>query len=234
MPVKQKLLGARSADRGYLKLKYFDSMSLERMAGRGKLCLANSERTAREVADRFGYDCKVVWCPVDTDRFTPGIPDEALRHRLGIQSGRPVGLFVGLDRPMKGPSVAVEVMRRTPDVQWVAVGSSASIEATPELLTARLASIDMPALYRSIDFLLVTSVYEPFGLVVAEALCSGTPVIAGPTGAGDLLMANGSLGQYLVDDPARRIEFREQGQGCVDRPYQGDKNSPPRTKQSSE
>jgi glycosyltransferase involved in cell wall biosynthesis len=193
--------------RGYLKLKYLDSMSLERMAGRGKLCLANSERTAQEVAHYFGYDCRVVWCPVDTAKFMPGTPDEELKHLLGIKDKRPVGLYIGADRPMKGPAVALEVMRRTPDVNWVAVGSARLSELDTQFLAPRLPSVDMPALYRSVDLLLMTSVYEPFGLVVAEALCSGTPVVAGPTGAGDLLMANGALRHYVVDDPLDELSF---------------------------
>lgn len=193
--------------RGHMKLRYLDSLTLERMAGRGKLCLANSHRTAREVNQFFGYDCEVVWCPVDTKAFSPGTRDDELRARLGLVESKPTGLFIGFDRPTKGPDAAAEVMRSLPEVQWVVLGAGAEGTGKTETHRRRLACADMASLYRSVDFLLVTSVYESFGLALAESVACGTPVVAGPTGAGDLLGQSEALQDYLLPDPQDTRRF---------------------------
>jgi glycosyltransferase involved in cell wall biosynthesis len=190
--------------RGYARMRYLDGMVFERLAGKGKRCLANSGRTAREVMEHFGHRCEVVWAPVDVSAFSPGPPDERLLDRLGLPLDRPLGLFIGAGRPSKGASLAYQVMERARDVDWVVLGDR---ELPPAGFRGRVhlrhtvRPEAMPALYRSVQLLLVTSLYEAFGMVVAEALSCGTPVVAGPTGAGDLLMAHSSLLPYTVPNP---------------------------------
>jgi len=146
------------------------------------------------------------------------LKDEELRERIGLIDSKPTGLFIGADRPTKGPDTAAEVMRRLPEVQWVIVGAGSKEMSKLGALSHRFARSDMAALYRSVDFLLVTSVYESFGLALAESLACGTPVVAGPTGAGDLLATGGTLQDYLLPDPQDSGGFVTRIRALLDSP----------------
>ncbi|PYT80762.1 MAG: hypothetical protein DMG41_36495, partial [Acidobacteria bacterium] len=50
---------------GYLYLKWWSSMVLERFSGRGKLVLCNSDQTRDEVARYFGISGTTVWPQLD-------------------------------------------------------------------------------------------------------------------------------------------------------------------------
>lgn len=189
--------------RGNLKMRVWDSMVLERFAGRGKLCVANSDRTAAEIERLFGHRCAVVWCPVDTERFTPGPEDAKLLRKLNLTPRQPVGLFVGAGRPEKGERTAYAVMERVPDSQWLVVGSGKTI---PPSLNSRVVVVPsvppetVPRLLRSVDVVLAPSLYEAFGLVVAEALACGTPVVSTLSGAADMLLRTAPLDRFFVPD----------------------------------
>jgi glycosyltransferase involved in cell wall biosynthesis len=181
---------------GHLKLRLLDAQVLERNAGRGKRCLANSTTTAEEVAKYFGWDARIVGCPVDTDVFRPADED-----RVGLVGRRPRGVFVGSGRPMKGERVAYDVMRNTLDVDWIVVGDQplANIPQNAQRID-RLDHSSMPSFLRSADILLTTPVYEPFGLVIAEALAVGTPVVSSPAGAADMLLVEPDVRHWYVPD----------------------------------
>ncbi len=207
--------------RGYMKMRYVDGMGLERLAGAGKLCVANSQQTAEEVRRHFGYECVVVWCPVDTGTFAPGPRDRELLAGLGVPEGRPIGLFVGAGRPVKGARYALEVVRRMPRVTWLVIGEANSQLAVDErgvLFRARVLPRDMPALLRSVDFLLVTSLYESFGLLAAEALACGTPVVTGPIGAAQLFTEGGYPDRFVLPDPRNIEGLRSAVEQLLDEP----------------
>lgn len=193
-------------NRGYFKLRYFDGMLLERLAGRNKVCLANSDQTAGEVREHFGYRCQTAWCPVDTIRFRPGPAESLVLDEVGVHpDDRPLGLFIGTGVPMKGGIFAYKAMRGVPDMLWVALGGEdrelRELRDAPNIVhRSRVGPDVVPALYRAVDLVFVPSHYEPFGLVVAEALACGTPVVATPGGASNLLMRDTPLSEFLVAD----------------------------------
>jgi glycosyltransferase involved in cell wall biosynthesis len=179
---------------GYLKLKWWDSMVLERFSGRNKVAVCCSETIRREIRRYFGYDAQVVWYPLDLDHFRR-LDMQDCRRRLGIESNN-VGLFVGSSLPLKGFGAVEHIARKFPEITMlVAVRGSLpkGIEHMPNIRVFQDANYDLlPLLYSSADFSLCPSRYDAFPFVVAEALASGTPVIASPHGA--------SLTFY--DDPA--------------------------------
>lgn len=189
---------------GYLKLRYLDAGVLERLAGRRKVCLANSRQTAREVREYFGHECDVVWCEVDTDAFRPGRRDRGLLHVLGLSDEKPVGLFVGAGRAMKGAATAYRVIADLPEINWLVLGD---VHDVPGSLRRDIAVRDgvphaaMPALLRSVDVVLAPSIYEPFGILIAESLASGTPVVLSAQGVAELVSDIPGFGEYILEDP---------------------------------
>ena len=71
--------------RGYLYLKWWCSGVLERLGGRKRIVLCNSDQTREEVSRFFGHDGTVVWLPLDTAHFRPmdmqTVPDGRLAFR---------------------------------------------------------------------------------------------------------------------------------------------------------
>lgn len=61
---------------------------------------------------------------------------------------------------------------------------------------------DIPAILRAADLLVLNATAEPFGLVILEAMASGTPVIASAVGGIPEIIEDGVSGK-LVDSPER-------------------------------
>lgn len=198
--------------KGYLKLKWWDAMVLERMSGRRKLCLCNSDQTREEVKRFFGYDGFTVWLPVDINYFRP-TDKFTSRRALSLPEREPVGLFVGSVHPQKGFPVVRALIEVFPQVQWLLALRGEVPKDLMEKASVRVfqnASYEqLPLLYNAADFSLCPSRYEPFGYVVAEALACGTPVVATPGGASRLFLNKSPLDRLLIptsDDVGR---FRE-------------------------
>jgi len=142
---------------------------------------------------------------VDTREFAPGAAD---RDALGLPSGVPLALFVGdLQTPRKNLDTVLRALRRTPTLHLAVVGR---VNESPyPALAAELGvasrvhfldfRTDVPVLMRAADFVVCPSRYEPFSLVVLEALASGRPVVTSRTvGAAALLTPDCGV---VVDDP---------------------------------
>jgi len=142
---------------------------------------------------------------VDPVEFAPGPAD---RNALGLPAGVPLALFVGdLQTDRKNLDTTLRALRRTPTLHLAVVGrvgESPYPALAAELdLSERVHFLDfrddVPALMRAADFVVCPSRYEPFSLVVLEALASGRPVVTSRTvGAAALLTPDCGL---VVDDP---------------------------------
>ena len=186
---------------GFLKLKWWDSMVLERLSGRGKLIVCNSDQTRDEVSRFFGFRGETVWLPLNTTHFAP-MDKSSARKQLGIDERAQFGLFVGSTHPMKGFLVVRELIDRTPNLKWLLAlrgGAPADLRAQSRVRLFENAPYDLlPTLYNAADFAVFPSVYEPFGYVVAEALACGTPVVSSPGGASRLFLSEPPLDFALV------------------------------------
>jgi glycosyltransferase involved in cell wall biosynthesis/peptidoglycan/xylan/chitin deacetylase (PgdA/CDA1 family) len=134
---------------------------------------------------------------VDTDLFTPAGRDEA-RGRLGIPASGRLVFTVRRLVPRMGVENLLEAAAALRDVEGLqlAIAGRGSLErelrSRAERLElgeavrflGRVADEELPLWHRAADlFVLPTTAYEGFGLVTAEALASGTPVVGTPIGA---------------------------------------------------
>ncbi|MFM0162613.1 MSMEG_0565 family glycosyltransferase [Paraburkholderia sediminicola] len=166
------------------------------------LCV--SDTWTREMRSAYGIAALTVPNGVDVARFTPDedVRDSQLRQRMGIDCG-PIVLSVGGIEARKNTLALLEafasVRRALPGAQLVIAGGASLLDhdtyargllkRAAELglsigphesvvVTGPLEDAAMPGLFRSADVLSMVSLREGFGLVVLEALASGTPVVA--------------------------------------------------------
>ena len=135
---------------------------------------------------------------VDTAAFSPGDGADAARERLGVPRDVPLLLTVrrlearmGLEQLLH----AVARVLRSRDVTVAVVGGGTRETALRRLSAAlaldrnvrflgKVTDEELRDWYRAADlFVLPTVAYEGFGMVTAEALASGTPVVGTPVGA---------------------------------------------------
>lgn len=137
---------------------------------------------------------RVILNAVDIEEFHPG---PANRQTLGLPVGVPLGVFVGdirtnrknLDAVLRGlvscPGVHLAVVGKVEGSPFPALAEKLGLKDRVCFLGFRK---DVADIMRACDLYLFPSTYEPFGIVVLEALATGTPVITARTvGASELV-----------------------------------------------
>jgi D-inositol-3-phosphate glycosyltransferase len=181
-------------------------------------CISVSTEHEREQLRRLyglpARSLRIIPCGVDLDAFTPGTPAERADARRALTpDGLPLLLFVGrLDAIKDLDLLLASVARmRTPDRLYVIGGNPDGPEGDAEVerlrgVAARLGigervvfpgaapQRELPRYYRAADAVVITSRYESFGLVAAEALASGTPVVAARVGGLPSIIRHGENG----------------------------------------
>jgi glycosyltransferase involved in cell wall biosynthesis len=187
-----------------------------------RLIIANSEVTKRDILKCYDVDPKrihTVHVTIDPQEFQP-CSEEVRRERraeLGWEDSRPVMLFVGaMGDERKGFDTLFAAwkklaLRRDWDAQLVVVGAGGEIpfwqDRVEEAGLAEMVSFlgfrpDVQGIVSACDGLISPSKYEPFGLNVLEALCSGVPAIVGRL-AGVAEVYPQSLERLLLADPGK-------------------------------
>ena len=174
---------------------------------RSERLVAVSEQVGSELLE-IGADperIRVIANGVDLDEFAPRAVD---REALGLPPDVPLGLFVGdLQTPRKNLDVVLQALQNVPKLHLAVVGDTAGsvYPALAEKLgvAARVHFLgfcdDVPALMNAANVCLCPSRYEPFSLVLLEALASGLPVITASTvGAAGLVTSECGV---VLEDP---------------------------------
>jgi len=151
------------------------------------------------VADHPDQSAKIHSVPggVDTDWFSPADGMTAARTRLGLAPGRRLLVTVRHAEPRMGIDELLRAVRilASDELDLAVVGGGLLTDEFRRLsselgidrqvsFVGRVAEEELPDWYRAADlFVLPTVAYEGFGMVTAEALASGTPVVGTPVGA---------------------------------------------------
>ncbi|PXW27235.1 glycosyltransferase family 4 protein [Paraburkholderia caballeronis] len=133
--------------------------------------IANSAFIGRRIRKIYGCDARVVYPPVDIERFEPG----ARRDRFYLIASRMV--------PYKRIPLIVEAFARMPERELVVIGDGPDFERVRALagpnvkvLGYQPSSVLIDHMQRARAF--VFAAEEDFGISVVEAQACGTPVIA--------------------------------------------------------
>jgi glycosyltransferase involved in cell wall biosynthesis len=166
---------------------------------------------------------KVVYNPVDVDRFAPAaISREMARSRLELDQTTAVLAMVAQIIPWKAQDDAIRILaelkREHPDVCLLVVGSpkftSRAARYDSEAFASRLHGLisslgveeevrflgerdDVPEVLRAADIVLVPSWEEPFGMCVIEAMAMELPVLATNVGGPREVITDGRDGLLL-------------------------------------
>ncbi|HUP32022.1 MAG TPA: glycosyltransferase family 4 protein [Gaiellaceae bacterium] len=160
-----------------------------------------SRRTLAGAAGLPQADVGVLPVPVDLERYAPE-PDELWRERLD----RPLILFVGRSAdPRKNLGLLLAAFPAVrachPEARLRIVGEP----PPPPVLAAAGPGVeiagrvdDVAAELRSAALLVLPSLQEGFGIVAAEALACGVPVLTTPCGGPEELVRESDGGRVLV------------------------------------
>jgi glycosyltransferase involved in cell wall biosynthesis len=203
-------------------------------------CRAHALKPRRLLTIYDGIDCA---------EFAPGGGD-AIRCEFGIPPGAPLAGIVGHIQEWKGQHLVAEAVaqarRRFPELYCLIVGGvhRRGVEYAAEL-RARIAAPDLaghvilagarsdvPACLDAMDVMIhASTVAEPFGLVMIEAMALAKPVIAPREGGPLVIVVDGETGLLvpprdptalaealiaLVADPARCAAMGRAGRKRVD------------------
>ncbi len=191
-------------------------------------CLAPSRRIITEL-QAHGFGQVGLWRRgVDISRFSPNYADEAVRYELsGGNPDKVLLLSVGRLAPEKQVEHILPVLDAVPNTHLAIVGDGPYREKLEEIFAGRSVTFtgyksgeDLSRAYASADiFMFPSSTIETFGLVAAEAMASGVPVVSSNVGGVPEIVEAGVNGyvfepndlntmvaqvRQLVDNPEKR------------------------------
>lgn len=144
--------------------------------------VAHSQRMANEVQRYYGVNpdkIRLMYPPVDGERFSP-VPDAErgrLRTELKLPDDKAVFLLASTGHRRKGLDLLADFFAKTElPVCLVVAGRPIDI-AAPHIRYLGYRN-DLHNVFRAVDFTVLASIFEPFGLVGVESVLCGTPIVA--------------------------------------------------------
>lgn len=201
-------------------MRRYMARAVPRSLRRADLVLVDSQASRNDVIRLLNVDpaqISVIYPGIDT-RFQPlpGSSTASVRQRLGLPEN--FLLFVGTLEPRKNLVRLIEACHRLPTAPSLVVAGRKGwlyeeiFRAVEQLhMQARVqfldfvADSDLPTLYNLARVFVYPSLYEGFGLPVAEALACGTPVVTSnvaslPEVAGDAAVMVNPMDSRAIAD----------------------------------
>ncbi|MFP3967209.1 glycosyltransferase family 4 protein [Actinomadura fulvescens] len=218
--------------------------ALEKITGR----IAVSEAARTTLVEHLGGDAVLIPNGVATERYAMAEPLDGWPGRGdGDQSragGGTLGFLGRMDEPRKGLQVllrAFEILgRERPGLRLLIAGPGDADDAiariSPELrdrvvMLGMVSEEDKIRAYHSVDVFVAPNLGgESFGIVLAEAMSAGAPILASDIEAFDRVLLGGRAGALfpvgdhaalaaaagdLLDDPARRKQLSAEARAAV-------------------
>jgi spore coat protein SA len=234
LPLKRRFPGARIwlqlHSTTFISRPYARPRAIRKHLQAADRILVNSRFLQSYVRRKFGNNLpvSVVYPGVEPDRFQ-GWDREAERAKRGWTNRR-IALYVGRLIPKKGVHHLVDCLpdwsREVPHFLLVIVGSARYGDRRKTAYVRRLqrkarpwkryvhfepyvSHLQIPAWYALADVVVVPSAQrEAFGLVNAEAMAAGVPIVATRAGGIPEIVADGQTG-YLVDSQHPKRELKD-------------------------
>jgi glycosyltransferase involved in cell wall biosynthesis len=154
--------------------------------------IANSHVTSERIERLYGRSATIIHPPVETDRFSIGVPGESLLVVSELVSHKRVHIALEAARRARVP---IQVVGSGPDR---AALSDAYPEAT---FLGRASDAELGELYAAARAVIVPGI-EEFGITAVEAQAAGRPVIAAAAGGALETVLDGETGLLATpDDP---------------------------------
>lgn len=204
-PWKREQLGL-----GYDLSCWIEKTALEMADG----IIAVSESMKRDLLELFTVDprrVRVIYNGIDIEEYRP-VVGRAVLHRFGIDPDLPYVLFVGRITRQKGiihlinaikylePNTQVVLCAGAPDTQDIATEMERGVRAIQQThnrvlwITEILDKPTLIELYSHAAVFCCPSIYEPFGIIILEAMACGTPVVASAVGGIKEVVVDGTTG----------------------------------------
>jgi len=177
------------------------------------IAVCEALRNSLIAMDVPGSKIRVLRNGVDLATFRPG-DRSAARRRLGISA--PMLLSVGNLIPLKGHDLAIEALRRLPEMQLVIVGDGPERSRLEQIATrnqvaqrvrflGRVAHEALAEIYSAADATLLLSTNEGWANVLLESMACGTPVVATDTGGTPEVVGSPAVGQLVRERNAAAV-----------------------------
>ncbi len=192
--------------------------------GNYKKIIAISEIVKQEIVENYDIPSKdivVVHLGVDLNEFNPTnkkLYRNDIRNKYNISNEDIVLLFVGYDFRRKGLEFVIRALNKLKykNIKLLVVGKD---RISPYLNLARQLNVEdkivfvgpqteINKFYSASDIFVFPTVYEPFGLVIIEAMASGVAVVVSKlAGAAELITDNRD--GILIENPKNVDEIEE-------------------------
>ena len=183
---------------------------------------ANSHRTQADLIKFYGANSEkiqVIYNGIDASRFTPTNSRfrREIRQRYQIPETSVVVLFVGEYR-RKGLATVIRALGelQDPRIHLLAVGKGnleqyqtlAKEAGISQQVTFAGPARDIEQVFGAADMFVFPTYYEPFGMVITEAMASSLPVITSRSAGASEMISEGESG-LLLDNPGDPHELSQ-------------------------